>query len=92
MMTDKQMSPDAMVGRIAALEWMVAQLYAVTLAGLTQDPKGFLQENREMIASKVPGWRLPSDTSVEAAQEVFDRIFSVAETNVEAIMKRPLEG
>jgi hypothetical protein len=79
-MENPNLSNDALVGRIAALEWMVAQQYALILS-MSEDPKGFLDDNRKMISERVNDWRLPSEISRQAALEVFDRVFSIAELN-----------
>lgn len=90
-MENPNMTPEAMIGRIAALEWMVAQLYSMTVAMWSKDPDGFFEANREMLKERMPEWRLPSDISFDAATEVFDRIFSIGAQNA-AKFSRSADG
>ena len=87
-MENPNLAADAMLGRIAALEWMVAQLYALAFARILMSPEDFFAENRRMIAERMKDWRLPSSVASQAAVEAFERIFSIAEAEA-AIINAP---
>ena len=72
-------SVDDLVGRVAALEWMVAQLYAVVV-GQYADPKAFFDETRETLKERQKQWGLPPHIS-QAAVDTFERILSIGEAN-----------